>query len=116
MKPLLSVRNFGFLILLVYVVLSTVWGRFSVTDEVFFKSAGREWALHGKFAAPELANSDWYPAGYQPSGAPETAFFAFPPVYPFGFGLLVKFVGFGWRSCVFYDASQEPRSKRNNGS
>jgi hypothetical protein len=29
-------------------------GRFTTTDEIAFKAAGREWARSGHFAAPEL--------------------------------------------------------------
>lgn len=75
-----------------------IFGRFAHTDEAFFKAAGREWALHGRFAAPELRG--FY--GLQPPV--EKVFFAQPPLYPFGFGLLVAAFGFGWRLCVAYDA------------
>jgi len=81
-----------------YLALLMVFGRFAHTDEAFFKAAGREWALHGRFAAPELRG--FY--GLQPPV--ERVFFAQPPLYPFGFGLLVAAVGFGWRACVAYDA------------
>ncbi len=81
-----------------YFALLMVFGRFAHTDEAFFKAAGREWALHGRFAAPELRG--FY--GLQPPV--ERVFFAQPPLYPFGFGLLVAAFGFGWRVCVAYDA------------
>lgn len=73
-------------------------GRFAQTDETFFKAAGREWAMHGRFAAPEEKGF------YHLEPPVETVFFAQPPLYPFGFGLLVKVLGFGWRVCVAYDA------------
>jgi hypothetical protein len=41
-------------ILLGYVGVSTVIGRLSGYDEPWYKSAGREWGLHGRFASPEL--------------------------------------------------------------
>lgn len=81
-----------------YFVLLMVFGRFAHTDEAFFKAAGREWALHGRFAAPELRGFH----GLQPPV--ERVFFAQPPLYPFGFGLFVAAFGFGWRVCVAYDA------------
>lgn len=39
---------------LVYIIAEMVPGRFAVTDEAFFKAAGRNWAMAGRFAAPEL--------------------------------------------------------------
>ncbi len=75
-----------------------VLGRFPNTDETFYKAAGREWAASGRFAAPELAGF----TGTRPGL--EEVFFAYPPLYPFLFGLAVKLCGFGWRVCVGYDA------------
>lgn len=75
-------------------------GRFAVTDEVFFKAAGRSWAATGRFAAPELK-------GYfsDPLVTPATeVFFAYPPLYPFVFGVYTKIVSFGPRLCILYDA------------
>jgi hypothetical protein len=37
-----------------YCLVELVLGRFAVSDEVFFKAAGRNWAATGRFAAPEL--------------------------------------------------------------
>jgi len=74
MKPLLSARYLGFLVLLGYVLFFTFMGRFSPTDEVFFKAAGREWASHGRFAAPELTNCDLFPPDTQLPVPPETVF------------------------------------------
>jgi hypothetical protein len=74
-----------------------VFGRFAHTDEAFFKAAGREWAFHGRFATPELRGL----FSLQPPV--ERVFFAHPPLYPLGFGLFTAF-GFGWRTCVAYDA------------
>lgn len=87
-------------ILLSYVALATVIGRFSGYDEPWYKSAGREWGLHGRFASPELT-------GFLPDvdPPPETIYFVYPPLYSFLFGVLVRVAGFGWRQCVFYDAA-----------
>jgi len=90
----------GILILLGYVALVTVFGRFMGLDEIASKAAGRDWGLHGRWAAPELTG--WLP----PSEPPVEQFYGmYPPLYPFGFGLLVRLAGFGWRQCVFYDAA-----------
>src|SRR5216683_3710131 len=82
-----------------YCLAELVPGRFAVTDEVFFKAAGRNWAATGRFAAPELK-------GYLGKGlvSPATdVFFAYPPLYPFLFGVYTKVIGFGPRSCMLYD-------------
>jgi hypothetical protein len=73
-------------------------GRFPATDESFYKAAGREWARSGRFAAPELEGF----TGTQPGL--EDVFAAYPPVYPFLFGLAARAAGFSWRTCVAYDA------------
>ncbi len=73
-------------------------GRFPHTDETFYKAAGREWAASGRFAAPELAGFT------RTDPSLEQVFFAYPPLYPFLFGLAVKLFGFSWRTCVGYDA------------
>jgi hypothetical protein len=70
-----------------------------VTDEVFFKAAGRNWAATGRFAAPELKG---YIGNALPTPASEV-FFSYPPLYPFLFGVYTKAVGFGPRSCMLYD-------------
>jgi hypothetical protein len=56
-----------------YCVAELVPGRFAVTDEVYFKAAGRNWAATGQFAAPELK-------GYRDDIAPHVSdvFFAYP--------------------------------------
>ncbi|HET9769109.1 MAG TPA: hypothetical protein VFS60_19855 [Thermoanaerobaculia bacterium] len=82
-----------------YAAVLMVFGRFAQTDEAFFKTAGREWALHGRFAAPELRGL----FSLQPPV--ERVFFAHPPLYPFGFGLFMTTFGFGWRTCVAYDVA-----------
>jgi hypothetical protein len=82
-----------------YCLAELVPGRFAVTDEVFFKAAGRNWAATGRFAAPELK-------GYFSNVLipPVTeVFFAYPPLYPFLFGVYTKVVGFGPRSCILSD-------------
>jgi hypothetical protein len=80
-----------------YCVVEMVPGRFAVTDEVYFKAAGRNWATTGKFAAPEMKGLD----SIDPPLA--DVFFAYPPIYPFLFGIYTKAVGFGPRSCILYD-------------
>ncbi len=82
-----------------YILVELVPGRFAVTDEVYFKAAGRNWAATGKFAAPELK-------GFRDTLVPPLSevFFAYPPIYPFLFGVYTKVVGFGPRSCIFFDA------------
>ncbi len=82
-----------------YLVAEVVPGRFAVTDELYFKAAGRNWAATGRFAAPELKG---FHSGMIP---PITdVFFTYPPLYPFLFGLYTKLAGFGARSCILYDA------------
>ena len=85
------------LLSLLYAAVEIVPGRFPVTDEVFFKSAGRNWAATGNFAAPELD-------GRLDEGPPlSTIYFAQPPVYTFAFALYTKLVGFGPRRCISFD-------------
>jgi hypothetical protein len=83
---------------LVYFLSVIVPGRFAVTDEVFFKAAGRNWAATGHFAAPELT-------GRLAEGPPlSEIYFAQPPIYTFLFGVYVKLLGFSPRVCIAYDA------------
>jgi hypothetical protein len=82
-----------------YCVAELVPGRFVVTDDVFFKAAGRNWASTGRFAAPELKG---YFDGVLVPPTTEV-FFAYPPLYSFLFGIYTKAVGFGPRSCMLYD-------------
>lgn len=81
-----------------YCLVELVPGRFVVTDEVYFKAAGRNWAATGQFAAPELK-------GYRSDIVPPVSdvFFAYPPLYPFLFGVYTKVVGFGPRTCILFD-------------
>ncbi len=80
-----------------YCLAELVPGRFPVTDELFFKSAGRNWAATGQFAAPELK-------GWKSIVPPASeVFFSYPPVYPFLFGIYTRAVGFGPRLCILYD-------------
>ncbi len=80
-----------------YCITELIPGRFAVTDEVFFKAAGRNWAATGRFAAPECT-------GFNSLVPPVSeVFFAYPPLYPFLFGVYTKVVGFGPRSCILYD-------------
>jgi 4-amino-4-deoxy-L-arabinose transferase-like glycosyltransferase len=86
-------RGFGFLpllpaIVVVYVIVTLWFGRFQTTDEVAFKAAGREWAVSGRFAAPEMK-------GFRNFDPPaEVAWFGQLPVYTFLFGVFVKIFGF----------------------
>ena len=81
-----------------YLAVELVPGRFAVTDEVFFKAAGRNWAMTGRFAAPEIV-------GRLKSGPPLTeTYFAQPPLYTFLFGVYTKAAGFGPRRCILFDA------------
>jgi hypothetical protein len=98
----ISGRNVALAVLaalsLVYFLSVIVPGRFAVTDEVFFKAAGRNWAATGHFAAPELT-------GRLTEGPPlSEIYFAQPPIYTFLFGVYVKLLGFGPRLCIAYDA------------
>ncbi len=67
-------------------------------DEVHFKSAGRELAMTGRFAAPELSGF----CGIDPPA--QEVWLLYPPLYPLLFGGFVKLVGFGWKQCVMFDA------------
>jgi hypothetical protein len=85
---------------LAYLAVLTFWGRFPNIDgdEIWYKAAGREWATTGRFAAPELSGA----YGLEPPL--EEVWLAYPPLYPFLFGCVVKMFGFGWRVCVAFDA------------
>ena len=87
-------------VLAIYVAQATMIGRLSGFDEPWYKSAGREWGLHGRFASPELT-------GFMPNldPPPERVYFPYTPLYSFLFGVLVRVAGFGWRQCVGYDAA-----------
>lgn len=92
-------RSLALLALLsvIYCISTMVPGRFAVTDEVFFKAAGRNWARTGHFAAPELV-------GRLSQGPPlAEVYFAQPPLYTFLFGLYVRLAGFSPRCCIAYD-------------
>jgi hypothetical protein len=82
--------------IVVYLAIAIAVGRFTTTDEIAFKAAGREWAHSGRFAAPELAGF----AHLQPPV--EQIWLAHLPVYTFLFGVFVKILGFGaWQSVTF---------------
>jgi len=82
---------------LLYGLVEMIPGRFAVTDEVFYKAAGRNWAMTGRFAAPEIV-------GRFKAGPPLTeVYFAQPPLYAFLFGLYTKLAGFSPRLCMLYD-------------
>lgn len=79
--------------------LANIHPRFTPTDEIAFKAAGRQWARDGRFAAPELI-------GFRQLEPPaETVWFGQMPVYTFGFGLVVKLLGFGVYQSQLYDAT-----------
>jgi 4-amino-4-deoxy-L-arabinose transferase-like glycosyltransferase len=82
--------------IVLYLAVAIAIGRFTTTDEIAFKAAGREWAQSGHFAAPELA-------GFAHLDPPvERVWLAHLPVYTFLFGLFVKLLGFGaWQSVAF---------------
>lgn len=85
------------LLSLLYGIAELVPGRFTAPDEVFYKAAGRNWAMTGRFAAPEIV-------GRLTKGPPLTnVYFAQPPVYTFLYGVYTKLVGFGPRTCILYD-------------
>src|SRR6266851_6463502 len=85
------------LALATYIVLTLHYGRFQADDEVFFKSAGREWAAHGKFAAPELR-------GFRNLDPPvEAVWFAYMPLYTFLFGVFVRMFGFDVMQVTLFD-------------
>lgn len=83
-----------------YLALFVLVGRFAVTDEVFFKAAGRQWAAGAGFGAPELegALGDISPPVTE-------VFFLHPPAYPFLFGVWTRLFGFGARQCMLFDAT-----------
>lgn len=75
-------------IVLVYGIFTLWFGRFQTSDEVAFKAAGREWAVSGRFAAPEMK-------GFRNFDPPaEVAWFGQLPIYTFLFGVFVKVFGF----------------------
>ena len=85
-------------VLACYLLAHFVFGRFPDYDEIFYKAAGFHWATDGRFAAPELI-------GRLPFDPPiEQIFAAYPPVYPFLFGVYAKVFGFGWQSVSTFDA------------
>jgi hypothetical protein len=82
---------------LLYGVAELVPGRFMTTDEVFYKAAGRNWAMTGRFAAPEIIGR------LMKGPSLGEVYFPQPPLYTFLFGLYTKLVGFGPRRCMLYD-------------
>ena len=90
----------GALCALLFLVVMYAFGRLPNidTDEVFYKAAGRELAMTGRFAAPELSGV----LGVDPPA--QEVWLLYPPLYPLLFGGVVKLFGFGWMQCVMYDA------------
>jgi hypothetical protein len=86
------------LLLATFFVLEFVYPRFPDTDEIFFKSPGRNMSQGGPFAAPELE-------GFLHFNPPiERIYFPHPPLYSWLFGEWTRATGFGWAACVGYDA------------
>ena len=85
--------------LVVYLGIAAIIGRFPATDEVFFKSAGRQWAAGAGFGAPELTG-----ALGDVSPPVTEVFFMHPPTYPFLFGVWTRLCGFGPHQCILFDA------------
>jgi hypothetical protein len=92
-------RHLPLLLLLgVFFVLEFICPRFPYWDEIAFKSAGRNLSQGGGFAAPELE-------GLLHLDPPiEQVYFTYPPLYSWLFGQWTHATGFGWASCVGYDA------------
>jgi len=96
----LGIAEFIFVVSISIYLFALIWlGRLPQpdTDEIFYKSPGREWAASGRFASPEFRG--WY--GFDPPL--ERIWLVYPPVYPFLFGVFVKVFGFGWRQCEIFD-------------
>jgi hypothetical protein len=86
------------LLLAAFFVLEFIYPRFPATDEIFFKSPGRNMSQGGPFAAPELE-------GFAHFNPPiERIYFPHPPLYSWFFGEWTHATGFGWAACVGYDA------------
>jgi len=86
------------LLLAAFFVLEFVYPRFPFSDEIFFKSPGRNMGQGGPFAAPELE-------GFLHFNPPiERIYFPHPPLYSWLFGEWTHATGFGWAACVGYDA------------
>jgi hypothetical protein len=100
-----------------YLALLMTVGRFPFVDEIYYKAAGREWAVSGHFRSPECAGFievaleyAGYSAAESKAAAADHAnvpvdevFATYPPLYPFLFGLFVKTFGFSWRTSLLYD-------------
>lgn len=97
----LGLRSMVFLLLiasLCYGLAELIPGRFAITDDEVYKAAGRNWAMTGKFAAPEAI-------GLLPTvPGLEEVYFSYPPLYTFLYGVYTKAVGFGPRRAMAYDA------------
>src|SRR5262249_47326606 len=85
-------------LLAAFLTLEFSYPRFPATDEIFFKSAGRNVSQGGAFAAPEEE-------GHLHLDPPiERVFFAHQPLYSWLFGQWARVIKFGWAACVGYDA------------
>lgn len=85
-------------VLATYLVLVAVHGRLFNIDEVFYKAAGGNWAVLGRFAAPELTGRLLF------NPPIEKVFACYPPRYPISFGLFVRTFGFGYTQLCLFDA------------
>jgi hypothetical protein len=85
------------LLLAAFFVLEFMYPRFPATDEIFFKSPGLNVSQGGPFAAPELE-------GFHINPPIERIYFPYPPLYSWLFGEWTRAAGFGWATCVGYDA------------
>lgn len=86
------------IVVVAFIAVEFKWPRFPEMDEIFFKAAGRNIAAGGAFAAPELR-------GFLHADPPlERIYFSHPPVYTWCFGQVAVLVGFGWKTCVGFDA------------
>src|SRR5262245_15167598 len=93
-RPLLPLL----LLLAVFFVLELAYPRFPVSDEIVFKSAGRNVSQGGAFAAPERN-------GFMHADPPvEQVYAIYPPLYTWLFGQWTRAIGFGWAACVSFDA------------
>jgi hypothetical protein len=81
-----------------YLVQTSLLGRFPHIDEVAYKAAGFHWATDGTWAAPELVGLVDSPLGVDQFWA------AYPPIYMAAFAGAVKLFGMGWRTCSMFDA------------
>jgi hypothetical protein len=95
-----SMGVFAFAVMAVALLaLSILRGFPAHQDEIFFKAAGLHWADGQGWNAPEEHNfGNWEPPLQE-------VFASYPPLYPFFYGVVVKYAGFSQRTANTYDAS-----------